>query len=134
MLVPLPIKPLIAFALLENEKVSPLALQVLKDITENSLVKETKQEAERNMKMLEEILKNRQEMNSRNKQRVFETFKVCFILCFRYFVSFFIVIVKSKTSNIIFCSKDVEIQPSLFFLVRNYQRNFNWKLQKDEGT
>jgi hypothetical protein len=73
--LPLPIKPLIAFALLENERISRLALQVLQDVTNNSLVPDTKREAQRNLHILEEILKNRYEINNRNKQRVFETFK-----------------------------------------------------------
>jgi hypothetical protein len=76
MSVPLPIKPLIAFTMLENEKISRLALEVLKEVAQNSLVNETKQEAIRNVPIIEDLLKTRHEINLRNKQRAIETFNV----------------------------------------------------------
>lgn len=73
---PVPIKPLIAFAMLDDDKINQIAYQALREISHSCRNESNKIEAARNVTFLDTIYKTRYESNQANRQKAQETLEV----------------------------------------------------------
>lgn len=73
---PVPIKPLIAFAMLDDDKINQIAYQALREISRSCRNESNKVEAARNVTFLDTIYKTRYEINQSNRQKALDTLDV----------------------------------------------------------
>ena len=74
--VTVPLKPIIAIALVDNEQVQSLALKLMEDLAKCSRSTEVKEEALKNAESLAEMLRIRRQMFEENKKKALEILQV----------------------------------------------------------